>query len=135
MINTEPPARAAHLQRPPEQLSAPFLEFDLHAQIELLLREEVYRHGHNSKTLAKFPDFRLVLTVIKGGERIHRHAAAGRISVQTVAGHIRMHVGEKLLDLPSGRLLVVDRSIPHDIEAIDDSAFLLSVAWPERADA
>jgi quercetin dioxygenase-like cupin family protein len=111
-----------------------FLEFDLQAQIELLRREDAYQHGHNSKTLAKYADFRVVLTVISAGNRIQTHTAAGRISVQTVAGHIRMHVGDRLLDLPSGRLLVVDRTVPHDVEAIEESAFLLSVAWPEHVE-
>ena len=131
MTNAELEQRTAGFQRPPEQMSGPFLEFDLRAQIELL-HGEAYRHGHNSKTLTKYSDFRLVLTVIKAGTRIRKHRAAGRISVQTLRGHIRMHVGEKLLDLPVGRLLVVDREIPHDVEAVEDSAFLLAVAWPEH---
>ncbi len=131
MIEDQSKERGGDLQRPPEPMSAPYLEFDLQSQIELLRREERYVHGHNSKTLAKFPDFRLVLTVNKAGTHIERHTAAGRISVQTVAGHIRMHVGEKLLDLPAGRLIVIDQGIPHDVQAIDDSAFLLTIAWPE----
>jgi len=121
-------------QRPPEPTGGPFLEFDLNAQIELLRHEEAYRHGRNSKTLAKYPDFRIVLTVIKAGARVPEHTTAARISVQTVAGHIRMHVREKLLDLPAGRLLSLDRNVPHDVQAVEDSAFLLTVAWPEAAD-
>ncbi len=132
MLDTDPGAREAGRQRPPEPISGTFLEFDLRTQIDLLRCEEAYQRGHNSKTLAKYPDFRVVLTVIKAGSRIQTHTAAGRISVQSVAGHIRMHVGEKLLDLPAGRLLVVDRSVPHDVEAVEDSAFLLSVAWADR---
>ncbi len=132
MNGNETEGSGGGLQRPPEQISAPYLEFDLRAQIELLRGEERYQHGHNSKTLAKYPDFRLVLTVIKAGTQIARHKAAGRISVQTVSGHIRMYVGEKLLDLPAGRLLVVDQEIPHDVRAVKDSAFLLTVAWPEE---
>ncbi len=120
-------------QRPPEPIGGPFLEFGLNAQIDLLRHEEAYRHGRNSKTLAKYPDFRIVLTVIKAGVRVREHTADARVSVQTVAGHVRMHVREKLLDLPAGRLLLLDRNIPHDIQAVEDSAFLLTVAWPEGA--
>ncbi len=121
-------------QRPPEHMSGPFLEFDLRSQVELLRSEEAYAHGHNSKTLAKYPDFRVVLTVIKAGASIHAHTAAGRISVQAIMGHIRMHVGEKLLDLPAGRLLVLDKNVRHDVQAVDDSAFVLTVAWPREAE-
>jgi len=123
----EKPGRESS-QRPPERMDGPFLEYELLAQIELLRREDAYQHGRNSKTLAKYPDFCIVLTVMKGGTRIQQHTAAGRISVHTVGGHIRMHVGAKLLDLPAGRLLVLDRSIPHDVEAVEESAFLLTLA-------
>jgi quercetin dioxygenase-like cupin family protein len=118
-------------QRAREQMIGDCLEFDLQPQIELLRNEETYKHGRNSKTLAKYSDFRVLLVVIKAGVRIQEHTAAGRISVQAVAGHIRMHVRGSVIDLPAGRLLVIDRDIPHDVEAIDDSAFLLTIAWPE----
>ena len=49
----------------------------------------------------KHPDFRVVLTVLKSNARLHEHKAAGRISVQAVAGHIRMHVQDKVFDLPA----------------------------------
>ena len=132
MIGKELEEKSAASQRPPTPINAPFLEFDLRSQIELLRGEERYQQGHTSKTLAKYPDFRLVLMVIKAGTRIPRHTAAGRISVQTIAGHIRMYVGEKLLDLPAGRLLVIDQEISHDVQAVEDSALLLTVAWPEN---
>ncbi len=115
-------------QRPPELMEGPFLEFELRTQVEMLRKEDPYTHGRNSKTLIKYPDFRIVLTVMKAGDQIQQHTAAGRISVQTVSGHIRMHVKEKLLDLPTGRLLALDRAIPHDVEALEDSAFLLTIA-------
>ena len=118
-------------QRPPERIDGPFLEFELRAQIELLRHEEAYRRGRNSKTLAKYPDFRIVLSVIKAGAHIQQHSASGRISVHMVSGHIRMHVAEKLLDLPAGRLLVLDRAILHDVEAIEDSAFLVTLTAPD----
>jgi quercetin dioxygenase-like cupin family protein len=134
MIDTDLKDRTVGAQRPPEHMSGPFLEFDLRAQIELLRSEEAYEHGHNSKTVAKYPDFRVVLTAMKAGASIHAHTTSGRISVQTITGHIRMHVGEKLLDLPAGRLLVLDKDVRHDVLAVDDSAFVLTVAWPRNAE-
>ncbi len=134
MINTETKAKNPGGQRPPERLNGTFLEFDLRTQIDLLRGEEGYQRGHNSKTLAKYADFRVVLTVMKAGASIHEHAAEGRISVQTISGHIRMHVGEKLLDLPTERLLVLDQGVRHDVQAIDESAFVLTVAWPQTAE-
>ncbi len=117
-------------QRVPDVTAGPHLEFDLLAEIEKLRREPAYESGRNAKTMVKYEDFRVVLTAIKGGTHIQEHHSAGRISVQTVAGHIRMHALEREFDLPQGRLLVLDRAVQHDVEALQDSAFLLTVAWP-----
>jgi len=42
-----------------------------------------------------------------------------------------MHVEDKVFDLPAGHLLALDRALPHDVKALEDSAFLLTIAWPE----
>lgn len=117
-------------QRVPDIAAGLSLEFELALEIEKLRREPAYEGGRNAKTMVKYEDFRIVLTAIKGGTRIHEHHSAGRISVQTVAGHIRMRALDREFDLPQGRLLVLDRGVQHDVEAIQDSAFLLTVAWP-----
>jgi quercetin dioxygenase-like cupin family protein len=117
--------------RAPEPTEGPFLTFDLAEQIAYLRQEPYWQSGRNSKTIVKYPDFRVVLTAIQAKTTIHEHHAAGRISVQTVQGHLRMHAGGKEFDLPTGRILVLDRAIPHDVVALEDSAFLLTIAWPE----
>ena len=117
-------------QRVPDITAGPSLEFDLAAEIERLRREPAYDSGRNAKTVAKYDDFRIVLTAIKGGTHVQEHHSAGRISVQTIAGHIRMRALDREFDLPQGHLLVLDRGVPHDVEALQDSAFLLTVAWP-----
>ena len=119
--------------RSPGPLESPILAFDLKAEIEGLRGEGGWQAGRDSKTLVKHPDFRVVLTVLKSNARLHEHKAAGRISVQAVAGHIRMHVQGKVFDLPAGHLLALERALPHDVEALEDSAFLLTIAWPEEA--
>ncbi len=126
---------AAHrgAARATESTEGPYLSFDLPRQIEELHQEPYWQSGRNSKTIVKYGDFRIVLTAIQKGTRIHEHHSDGRISVQTVAGHIRMHASGKEFDLPRGHLLVLDRDMKHDVEAVEDSAFLLTIAWPEGA--
>jgi quercetin dioxygenase-like cupin family protein len=117
--------------RAAEPLQSPMLSFDLNEEIKGLREEDAWQAGRNSKTMVKHPDFRVVLTVLKSGTRLQEHKAAGRISVQAVAGRIRMHVQDEVFDLPAGHLLVLERALPHDVEALEDSAFLLTIAWPE----
>jgi quercetin dioxygenase-like cupin family protein len=117
--------------RAPENTAGPSLSFDLSQQIRELRSESYWQSGHNAKTLVKYDDFRMVLTAIEGKTTIHEHRSAGRIAVQTVEGHLRMHAGGKEFDLPRGRVLVLDRELPYDVIALEDSAFLLTLAWPE----
>ena len=55
------------------------------------------------------------------------------ISVHAIAGRLGTHVQDKLIDLPAGQMLALERALPHDVEALADSAFLLTVAWPGEA--
>ncbi len=117
--------------RATEATQGPHLSFDLEREIEDLRRESYWQAGRNAKTIAKYDDLRIVLTAIRKNTLIREHHSDGRISVQTVKGHIRMHAAGTEFDLPRGRLLVLDRGVRHDVEALEDSAFLLTIAWPQ----
>ena len=84
----------------------------------------------NGKTLVREPDFRVVLTAMRAGTRLAEHEANARLAIQTVDGHLRVHLSGRVVDLPANHLLALDRSVPHEVEAIEDSALLLTLAWP-----
>lgn len=111
------------------------LDFDIVKEVEMLRSDEAWRTGISQKKLVRYPDFRIHLTAMKANTRIEIHQNPGRISVQTVDGHIRMLAADKKFDLPKGRVLVLDRAVPHDVEALIDSAFLLTVVQPETTPA
>lgn len=54
-------------------------------------------------------------------------------SIHVLAGHIKVRAGERTFDLPAGRLLALDQGVPHDVEAVEERAFLLTIAWPAAA--
>ena len=110
--------------------AGPFLEFDLTRELEQLHRESEWKNGQNAKTLVKRADFRAVLVALKEGARIPGHQNKGRISLQTLLGHLLVRAGGRTFDLPTGSLLVLDPDLRHDVEATKDSAFLLTIAWP-----
>jgi quercetin dioxygenase-like cupin family protein len=120
--------------RSPGPLGDPVLAFDLMAEIKRLQAENAWQGGRNSKTLVKNKDFRIVLTVLKSNALLHEHKATGRISVQALSGHIQMHVQDRVFDLPAGHLLALDRAVAHDVKALEDSVFLLTIAWPEEGE-
>jgi quercetin dioxygenase-like cupin family protein len=117
-------------QRPGQRLAGPVLTFDLEAELEQLRREATWRQGdRNARTLVKEPDFRIVLTIMKNGARLQEHSAPGPVSVHTLVGRLRLHVPDGTVDLPSGHLLALDGNVPHDVEALEESAFLLTIGW------
>jgi quercetin dioxygenase-like cupin family protein len=108
------------------------LQFNLASELDQLHRDEAWLQatGRSSKTLVKYPNLRIVLIAMKANTRTHEHTAAGRISVHTLNGHIRLHLPERVVDLPAGNLLALDQCVSHDVEASGDSAFLLTLSWP-----
>jgi hypothetical protein len=52
-----------------------------------------WESGRTSKTLAKYPDLRIVIILMKSGTRIRQHRAEGMISIQAMnwAYSIRFH--------------------------------------------
>jgi quercetin dioxygenase-like cupin family protein len=121
---------ATHRRPHTSSLASTFLEFDLTAEVERLHGERTWNSGQNARTLIKYDDLRVVLIVLKAGSRIPEHKANGRISIQVLSGHIRLNASRRTFDLRPGSLLALDQHAPHDLEALDESAILLTVAWP-----
>ena len=103
-------------------------EFTLEQEADDLVRSPQWQTGIARKVLVQYPDLQVTLRRMKAGARIPNHHNPGRICVQTVTGHIRMRADGKIFDLPKGTILVLDRAVTHDVEALEESAFLLTVA-------
>ena len=114
-----------------QRLSAPALAFDLAGEAESLRAEEAWqRFDRNARTLVKQGDFRVVLTALKPGARLDAHRAEAHVLVETLQGHLRVHLPDQgdTLDLAAGRLLALEPGVVHQVEAVQESAFLLTVA-------
>jgi quercetin dioxygenase-like cupin family protein len=108
------------------------LRFNLQQELHQL-RREVSRGreaGRSSRTLAKYPDFRIVLVLKKAATHMDEQRAEARISIQVLVGRIRLHLPElEPVELSAGQLLALDCGMLHDVEALAKSAFLLTVSW------
>ena len=121
-------------QRPARRLVASALDFDLDVELMSLRQEPSYQRGdRNGRTLVEETGFRVTLTALKAGTLVSEHQTRGWVSIQTTAGHLRIKLSDRTVELPAGRLLILNQNIPHDVEALEDSAFLLQIALPERA--
>ena len=111
-------------------MSGSFIELDLAREVEELEREPEWETGQNAKTLVKFDDYRVVLTALKARRKVPIHSTDGRVSIQVVKGHALLRAEGRTFDLRPGRIVTFDRGILHELEAIDESAILQTIAWP-----
>jgi quercetin dioxygenase-like cupin family protein len=118
----------------PQPMAASYLEFDIARELEQLHREAGWQSGQNAKTLVKYGGLQIVLIALKAHSRIPEHHTEGHISIQTVVGHIRVRAQGRSFELRSGGLLALDQGLPHDVEAVEESAFLLTIAPPSDKD-
>ena len=108
-------------------------EFDFAKELEELRKSPEWASGIAKKVLIHYPDFQVTLRRMKAHTRIPEHYNPGRICVHTIFGRIRMHADGKLFDLPRDNTLALDRAVTHDVEALEESAFLLTVVHPNNS--
>jgi len=117
-------------ERPARRLAEPALAFDFTELSKKLRQEHPWlQHGSNAVTLVKQPDFRIVFMLLKAGTFVQEHHARNTISVQTVSGRVRLHLKDRVVDLPGRHLLALGQGVVHDLEAIEESEVLLTIAW------
>jgi quercetin dioxygenase-like cupin family protein len=115
-------------QRAPHRLALPTMSFDLEHELELLRQEESYFAGdRNARTLVKETGLHIVLTVMRSGAQLQEHKVAGPISIQTLAGRIRLRTLDEVVELPVGHIVTLVGGIAHIVEAVEESAFLLTI--------
>ena len=118
-------------RRPSAQpMAAAYLEVDIASELQQLQSEAGWQSGHRAKMLVKYDGLRVVLIALKAGSTIPEHHAEGQISIQSVVGHIRVRAQGRSFELRPGGLLALDHGVPHDVDAMEDSAFLLTMARP-----
>ncbi|HWG19148.1 MAG TPA: AraC family ligand binding domain-containing protein [Terracidiphilus sp.] len=115
-------------------MTADLAQFDLARELAEFERHKPWPSGTYARTLFKKSDFRVVLICMEAAAAIREHHADGTSSVQVLKGAIRYKTQGQIYELKTGSLLTLGASIKHDVEAIDESAFLLTISWPDNAE-
>lgn len=108
--------------------AARFARLDLQPHIDSIRFEQREKRDRILRPLVSFPNFKLVLVSMPAGECWAEHSTPGRISVQCLHGSIRMKALGELFDLAPGQVLALESNVQHDVEALAESVFLLTIA-------
>lgn len=115
--------------------------FDL-AEIAGEMRGEAeynHDHGHAARTIVRAHDLRVVLIAIRAGAHIAEHVAQATVAIQVLSGRVRVKLPrlarqheDRFEELSPGRLLAIEGGLAHSIEALEETALLVTFGWRDR---
>lgn len=109
-------------------LSGEHLTFDLATVTAELREDESYtKTGRLGRTLVKEGALRLTLTVMARGAVVGTHHAVAPMTLQVLDGRLRYRVGDEEFGLGAGEFLFFGSGHAEDIEAMEDTALLLTI--------
>jgi quercetin dioxygenase-like cupin family protein len=109
--------------------AVPLLHVRTGEQVERLQKESTWRtSGRNAITLTKDPALRLVLMTLGKGARVAEHQAAGPLTLHVLSGSVSFRAAGRTERVAPGELIVLESAVEHEVEALEDSACLLTLA-------
>ncbi|WP_428852729.1 cupin domain-containing protein [Imbroritus primus] len=70
--------------------------------------------------------------VLLSGERFPEHQVAGEVTIQCLAGKVRLQLGARSVEMTAGTLLFLLGGTPHALEALEDAAILVTILLPAK---
>lgn len=113
-------------------LQAPLLSFQIDEEIDKLKKETDWKEGHKDAiTLQKSASLRVVLISMHKGATLKEHKVEGPITLFILSGNIIFSAADEKINVSKNELVVLDKTIPHDLEALEDSTFVLTIVQPK----
>lgn len=104
---------------------------DLHAEMDRFVPDRA--SGRRSETLVKSADLRVVLVTMRAGTVLQEHSAPGTMTMQPLGGRFIFSADGEDREVVAGDLIAAAPGVRHAVHALDDGAFLLTLAWPDHA--
>jgi len=102
--------------------------WSLEDEINSVCDEATAQHGRVARMLLKSTELRAVVVGMAKGVTWPQHTAGGRVLIRVEQGCIELGTAEGTTRLRAGMLAALEPREPHDVMALEDSAFLLVVA-------
>jgi len=124
--------QARHHARHPEHenflAQGGLVAVDIRAEIARLKNEPAWASGdRHGSSLVKGDGINVALMVLKAGAKLQEHHTRAPITLQVIEGRINFVAGGKKQVVTAGTILALDRAIEHSVEAVEESALVLTV--------
>jgi quercetin dioxygenase-like cupin family protein len=117
--------------RPDRPAAVPLFHVRIGGELERLRQEPTWRQrGHNPITLIKQPALGVILMLLGHGSKMYEHQAAGPMTLQVLSGSVRFQAAGQTLTLGPGEVVMLESAIEHEVEALEESACLLTMVNP-----
>ena len=114
---------------PLEEPAPLWRSLNLQHEIDELRSSESWKASdRTARTLIKQGQFRVVLTLMKAGAVLKEHRAEGNVSIQVLRGSLRLRIDQDLMELKESEMAVLNPGVSHRVEALMETAFLISIA-------
>lgn len=122
--------------RAARQMSGRGSVFELADEVRSLRAELAHTSGGRAaKTLAKTDGLRVTLVLLTMGATLNPESTAGGASLHVLEGRAHVQAEGQQWDLGPGDLIVLGENLREPVTAIEESAFIVTVAWPAGAGA
>lgn len=110
-------------------LDAPLVRMNIPEFIDQIKSEQTWKTSDkNALTIYKNDAMRMVLIALHKDAVMQKHTAEGNISVQVIEGEIKFNTDADSVTLEKGSMIALHKGLPHSVEAVKESVFLLTLA-------
>jgi len=101
---------------------------DVAAEIARLKGEPAWTSGdRHGSSLVKGDGINVALMMLKKGAKLQEHHTRAPVTVQVIDGRINFIANGKTQVVTRGMIVALDRAIEHSVEAVEESALVLTV--------
>jgi quercetin dioxygenase-like cupin family protein len=108
-------------------LMEPAIEFFINDEVNPVKQEPEWISGSRNSPLVNTVNLSIVPTVLHKNATLCGHEVEGPITLQVLSSSINFGVSGQPRTLEQGKVITLDKGIPHDIQALEDSEFWLTV--------
>lgn len=110
-------------------MDAPVVPIDVPDFLRQIKNEPAWENSdRNAMAIYKTDAMHIVLIALHKDAVLKEHSTNGVISVQVLDGEINFTTEGKTHNLTKGKMITLHRNITHEVSAVEESVFLLTVA-------